>query len=188
MSTVSNASPLIALAAIGQLPLLPGLFGSITIPPAVAAEIAPSIAARPGWLDVQPLAHGQPTQIERSGLGAGEREALSLGLECGGVDYSSAFNHLSTLSASTASSWGQNSTTKSSGLLARPRIRSSASSHTSLIRQADPATQVRAEDAVFFDQIGDGRLPLVGPPAGHGHHEQTNRRDIHDRGSLRDRV
>ena len=81
MSTVSNASPLIALAAIGQLRLLPGLFGSITIPPAVAAEIAPSIAARPEWLDVQPLAHWQPTQIQGSGLGAGEREALSLGLE-----------------------------------------------------------------------------------------------------------
>ena len=81
MSTVSNASPLIALAAIGQLQLLPGLFGSITISPAVAAEIAPSIAARPEWLDVQPLAHWQPTQIQGSGLGAGEREALSLGLE-----------------------------------------------------------------------------------------------------------
>ena len=46
------------------------------------------------------------------------------------------------------------------------------------------ATEMRAEDTVFFNQIRDVRLPLVGPPAGHGHHEQSNCGDIHDRGSL----
>jgi hypothetical protein len=53
-----------------------------------------------------------------------------------------------------------------------------------VIREADPATEMRAEDAVLFNQIRDARLPLVGPPAGHGHHEEANRGDIHDRGSL----
>ena len=52
------------------------------------------------------------------------------------------------------------------------------------IRQVNPAAQVRAEDAVLFDQIRDRLLPLVGPPAGHGHHEESNRSDIHDGGSL----
>src|SRR4051812_18253461 len=52
-----------------------------------------------------------------------------------------------------------------------------------LIGQVDPAAQVRAEDPVLFNQIRDGLLLLVGPPAGHGHHEESNRHDIHDRGS-----
>lgn len=81
MPTVSDASPLIALAAIDRLELLTALFGSVTIPPAVAAEIAPSISDRPEWLRVQPLAQPGPASIESSGLGAGERAALSLGLE-----------------------------------------------------------------------------------------------------------
>ena len=53
-----------------------------------------------------------------------------------------------------------------------------------LIGQADPAAQARAEDTVFFDQIGDGLVSLVGPPASHSHHEESERGDIHDRGSL----
>src|SRR5438552_11450224 len=52
------------------------------------------------------------------------------------------------------------------------------------IGEADPAAEARAEDAVFLNQIRDARLPLVGPPAGHGHHEESNRSDIHDGGSL----
>ena len=53
-----------------------------------------------------------------------------------------------------------------------------------VIGKADPAAQVRAKDAVFLDQVGHGLLPLVGPPASHCHHEESNRGDIHDRGSL----
>ena len=81
MPTVSDASPLIALSAIGRLELLPTLFGAITVPPAVLAEIAPSISDRPDWFVVQPLAHPEPARIKSSGLGRGEREALSLSLE-----------------------------------------------------------------------------------------------------------
>ena len=54
---------------------------------------------------------------------------------------------------------------------------------TFVIGQADPAAQMCAEDAVLFNQIREGRLPLVGPPAGHRHHEKSNRSDIHNRGS-----
>lgn len=81
MPTVSNASPLIALAAIDRLELLPALFGSVEIPPAVASEIAPSVSVLREWLHVQPLALPQPAPVESSGLGGGEREALALSLE-----------------------------------------------------------------------------------------------------------
>ena len=81
MPTVSNASPLIALSAIGRLELLPALFGSVEIPSAVAAEIAPSVVVLPEWLHVRLLALTQPALVESSGLGDGEREALALSLE-----------------------------------------------------------------------------------------------------------
>ena len=57
-----------------------------------------------------------------------------------------------------------------------------------LVGQPNPPAQVRAEDAVLFDQIRDRLLPLVGPPAGHRHHEESNRGHIHDRGSLHYRL
>jgi hypothetical protein len=57
-----------------------------------------------------------------------------------------------------------------------------------LIGQTDPAAQVRAKNAVFFDQIGNRLLPPVGPPTGHSHHEESNRSDIHNRGSLHYRL
>jgi hypothetical protein len=36
---------------------------------------------------------------------------------------------------------------------------------------------------VLFEQEGDCVLSLVGPPASHGHHEESKHRDVHDRGS-----
>jgi hypothetical protein len=56
------------------------------------------------------------------------------------------------------------------------------------IGQAEPAAQLRVEDTVFFDQIGDRLLPLVSPPAGHRHHEESDCGDIHDCGSLHYRL
>ena len=81
MVVVSNSSPLIAFADIGQLGLLPAIFGSILIPPAVAAEIAPSIADLPHWLHVEGLKQSIPGILVQRSLGAGEREALALGIE-----------------------------------------------------------------------------------------------------------
>ena len=81
MPTVSDSSPIIALGARGRLGLLPALFGAITIPPAVLAEIAPSLSDRPNWFVVRPLTQPEPAPMQSSGLGRGEREALSLSLE-----------------------------------------------------------------------------------------------------------
>jgi len=53
VADVSNSSPLIALAGIQRLDLLPAIFESILIPPAVAREIAPSIPVLPSWLRIQ---------------------------------------------------------------------------------------------------------------------------------------
>lgn len=60
MVVVSNSSPLIAFADIDQLNLLPAIFDSILIPPAVAAEIAPSIPDLPPWLLVEDLKQPLP--------------------------------------------------------------------------------------------------------------------------------
>jgi predicted nucleic acid-binding protein len=40
---VSNSSPLVALARIERLDLLPALFAEIWIPPAVAGELGPGV-------------------------------------------------------------------------------------------------------------------------------------------------
>src|SRR4051812_48687400 len=53
-----------------------------------------------------------------------------------------------------------------------------------LIGEADLTAQTRTEHTILFNQIREGLLPLVSPPAGHGHHEKANCDDIHDRGSL----
>lgn len=81
MAIVSNSSPLIAFAAIERLDLLPALFESVLIPPAVALEISPSIPTLPAWLRVQSLRMPPPPTVLRRSLGPGEREALALAVE-----------------------------------------------------------------------------------------------------------
>lgn len=81
MAVVSNSSPLIAFAAIEQLPLFSALFESILIPPAVAREIAPSIPTLPPWLRVQDLTMPLPPSVLRHSFGDGEQEALALAVE-----------------------------------------------------------------------------------------------------------
>lgn len=81
MVVVSNSSPLIAFADIGQLGILPAIVGSILIPPAVASEIAPSIPALPEWIHVQDLKQVVPAIVKQRSLGVGEREALALAIE-----------------------------------------------------------------------------------------------------------
>jgi len=78
---VSNSSPLIAFAEIGQLNVLPSIFGLILIPPAVAAEIAPSIPDLPQWLHVESLKQAIPRLVLQRSLGPGEREAVALAIE-----------------------------------------------------------------------------------------------------------
>jgi predicted nucleic acid-binding protein len=86
MLVVADSSPLIVLANIGEVDVLPRLFGEVVIPPAVAAEVGAAsrpqavrdfMAARPAWLRVE-----RPSMVESiPDLHPGESEALSLALE-----------------------------------------------------------------------------------------------------------
>ena len=81
MVVVSNSSPLIALARIQRLDLLPAIFESVLIPPAVAREISPSIPVLPAWLRIQAPNALPPASLLRRRLGDGEWEALALASE-----------------------------------------------------------------------------------------------------------
>jgi uncharacterized protein len=81
VAVASNSSPLIALAEISQLDLLHRLFESVWIPPAVAAEVAPSLPTLPGWIAIRELTEPIPSALLRRAIGRGEREALALALE-----------------------------------------------------------------------------------------------------------
>jgi predicted nucleic acid-binding protein len=83
---ISDASPLIALAAIGQLNLLPALFDTVVIPRGVLDEVMALGETAPGarevlsasWVEVKDLppsglVEGLPRQ-----LGRGESEAITL--------------------------------------------------------------------------------------------------------------
>lgn len=85
---VSDASPLNYLAIIQAVELLPRLFSSVLIPPAVAAELssegAPTAVMQlirdlPLWLTIN-----APGRVDSSlGLDAGETEAIALAVELG---------------------------------------------------------------------------------------------------------
>jgi predicted nucleic acid-binding protein len=74
---ISNASPLIALKQIGHLDLLKGLFSAVSIPPAVAREITPTVTL-PAWVSEHALTQPIGPQILRTALGPGERARPSL--------------------------------------------------------------------------------------------------------------
>ncbi|MBI2432146.1 MAG: DUF3368 domain-containing protein [Candidatus Hydrogenedentes bacterium] len=86
MIVVSDASPFIALIGIGQIDLLPQLFHTVFVPPAIIVELtrpdrSPAVSAfieeRPGWLIEQ-----VPARIEAiPKLHSGETEAISLARE-----------------------------------------------------------------------------------------------------------
>lgn len=83
MSVVSNSSPLIALARIQRLEIVPAVLKSTLIPPAVAREIAPSIPVLPHWLEVRAPAKSASVLTSRGRLGDGEWEAIALAVELG---------------------------------------------------------------------------------------------------------
>jgi predicted nucleic acid-binding protein len=80
---VSNSSPLIALAGIQRLDLVPAVLQSILIPPAVAREIEPSIPVLPAWVSVRVLSSERSPLRSGGRLGDGEREAIALAIEIG---------------------------------------------------------------------------------------------------------
>jgi predicted nucleic acid-binding protein len=85
MTVVSNTTPLIALAGIGQLDTLRVLYGQIRIPPEVFAEYQAGLQVPPGfpsldsvaWIVVQsaPMPSLVPTSLD-----PGEAAAISLAL------------------------------------------------------------------------------------------------------------
>ena len=89
MIVVGDASPLIALSAVGHLELLKLLYGRILIPEAVHREIVSQPPERFGatevaaaeWIIVQPVRN--PDLPRASNLGPGESEAISLVIEVG---------------------------------------------------------------------------------------------------------
>lgn len=86
---VADATPLIALAKIGQLAWLPELFGEIMVPGAVFSEIAIAGAGRSGakeiqtadWLRVESVADRTRVAYLLTQLDVGEAEAIVLAQE-----------------------------------------------------------------------------------------------------------
>ncbi|MBV7328159.1 DUF3368 domain-containing protein [Chloroflexi bacterium TSY] len=85
---VSNATPLIALAWLEQLDLLPTLFGTVHIPQAVSHEIqhnpdaiGASELAAVSWLKVMPVQDTLAVNLLLDQLDVGESEAIVLAHE-----------------------------------------------------------------------------------------------------------
>lgn len=89
MIVVSDASPLINLARIGELGLLRQLYGEIVIPQAVWQEVVVEGAGQPGadavgkasWIRAQEVTNEHLVRALRQDLDAGEAEAIALALE-----------------------------------------------------------------------------------------------------------
>ena len=89
MITVADTSPVCYLILIGEVELLPKLFGEILIPSAVAAELddprGPAtltawMSRPPPWLRIRQLSD-RPVPPALALLEAGEQDAISLALE-----------------------------------------------------------------------------------------------------------
>jgi len=86
---VANAGPLIALAQIEHLHLLPQLFGNIKIPVAIENEVVSFKVDRPGakavneaeWIQVISVQNQAVVQLLRERLDMGESEAVALAIE-----------------------------------------------------------------------------------------------------------
>jgi predicted nucleic acid-binding protein len=86
---VANAGPLIALARIDHLSLLPDLYGQVSIPPAVQREITNFGPQRPGAAEIKKVSWVKVVEIQdtialrllRERLDLGESEAIVLALE-----------------------------------------------------------------------------------------------------------
>ena len=83
---VADTSPIFYLLSIGQIKLLPLLFGKVFVPDAVDKELrhptGPAVlrewSARPPWLEVIPIDLIDDAALRP--LGAGERAAITLAL------------------------------------------------------------------------------------------------------------
>lgn len=90
---VVNASPLIFLAAIDALALLPRLVDQVMLPEAVLAEVlakeeprlSPQMLSSAAWVCIEPNV-AVPDEVASWDLGAGETQVLALGQSRGGVE------------------------------------------------------------------------------------------------------
>ncbi len=89
MVVVADTSPLNYLVLIEQIGILPRLYGTVTVPGEVVAElsdigapreVADWIQSRPGWLDVRSV-RGKPIDPALMQLDPGERAAILLAQE-----------------------------------------------------------------------------------------------------------
>ena len=97
MPVISNTSPLLNLAIIDHLFLLPEQFGQIYIPPAVFTELkinqdlpgsrALEAAVNQGWLISQAVENTLLVNLLRRDLHQGESEAIALAVECSARGY-----------------------------------------------------------------------------------------------------
>jgi predicted nucleic acid-binding protein len=93
VSVVSDASPLITLAKIKELDLLPKLYRAITITPQVYDEVVVTGASLSGaaevlaarWIQIKPVANFAQFDLTREqfALGKGETSAIILAIEIG---------------------------------------------------------------------------------------------------------
>ncbi len=89
MIVVSNTSPIINLAAIGQLELLQHIYRTIMIPQAVYHEVAVKGREQPGAIEIQTYDWFEHYHVQDRGLfshleqylDAGEAEAIALAVE-----------------------------------------------------------------------------------------------------------
>ncbi len=89
MIVVSNTSPIINLAAVGQLNLLHQLYGELIVPQAVYDEIVVAGEGLPGsaevatsdWIHPQSAANRTAVTALQSELDPGEAEAIALAVE-----------------------------------------------------------------------------------------------------------
>ncbi|MUG93388.1 DUF3368 domain-containing protein [Scytonema sp. UIC 10036] len=91
MPVVSNTSPILNLAIVGQLELLRRQFGEILIPNAVLEELkvneerlgsqAIREAISSGWIQTQEVSNEPLAQLLKQTLDRGEAEAIALAIE-----------------------------------------------------------------------------------------------------------
>ncbi len=89
MIVVSDASPLVGLAAIGRFELLRELYGEIFIPPTVFKELTQKGRGRPGdrevreaaWVIEKACTDQELFRTLRTRLDPGEAEAITLALD-----------------------------------------------------------------------------------------------------------
>lgn len=86
MIVVSDTSPILSLALIGQLELLHDLYGTIVIPEAVRSEIATDQSGawevgQAAWIITRPIAPDAVLKLLLREVDRGEAEAITLALQ-----------------------------------------------------------------------------------------------------------